>query len=122
MISRKTLANAINKFITNDLIQVIDDTQVKFALSLVKQSIAENPCVIDEFLNNTFISIVIQENDGMYDIDDFVNMLKKVLTEYGGYPVIIPKIPIVLPNEKTIRIESSDIDKIMSYITEESIN
>lgn len=120
MVSRKLIVNAVSKFITTDLIQGIDDTQVKFALSLVKQNLIDNPSVIDNIFENTFISSVIHEENGMYDIDDFVMILKKVLSEYDSYPITIPKIPLILPSEKTIRIEINDIDKIMSYINSES--
>lgn len=120
MVSRKVIVNAISKFITTDLIQGIDDMQVKFALSLVKQNLMDNPSVIDSIFENPFISSVVHEENGMYDIDDFVIMLKKVLSEYDSYPITVPKIPLVLPTEKTIRIEISDIDKIMSYINTES--
>lgn len=120
MVSRKLIVNAVSKFITTDLIQGIDDMQVKFALSLVKQNLIDNPSVIDNIFENTFISSVIHEENGMYDIDDFVMILKKVLSEYDSYPITIPKIPLILPSEKTIRIEINDIDKIMSYINSES--
>lgn len=120
MVSRKLIVNAVSKFITTDLIQGIDDTQVKFALSLVKQNLIDNPSVIDNIFENTFISSVIHEENGMYDIDDFVMILKKVLSEYDSYPITIPKIPLILQSEKTIRIEINDIDKIMSYINSES--
>lgn len=122
MVSRKVIVNAISKFITTDLIQGIDDMQVKFALSLIKQNLMDNPNVIDNVFENPFISSVVHGENGMYDIDDFVIMLKKVLSEYESYPITIPKIPLILPTEKTIRIENSDIDKILSYINSESPN
>lgn len=119
MVSKKQMAEAIAKFINNDLIQGIEDKQLKFVLCLTKQSLMDNPDVIDRFLDNPMIVSVIYEEDGMYDIKDFVTMIKKVLDEYSSYPISVPKVPLLLSHEKNIRINSADIDKIVSYLHEE---
>ena len=38
MVSKKNIADAISKFIGNDLIQGIEDEQLKFVLCITKQS------------------------------------------------------------------------------------
>lgn len=119
MVSKKQIADAVAKFITNDLVQGIDDKQLKFVLCLTKQSLMDNPDVLDTFINNPMIESVFYEEDGMYDIKDFVTMVKKVLDEYNSYPISVPKVPLLLSHDKYIRINSSDIDKIVSYLHEE---
>lgn len=122
MVDKKSIANAIAKFISEDLIKDVDDIQTKFTLCLAKQSLIENPNVIKEFLENPLISTVIYNDDEMYDLKDFSQMLKKVLDEYGSYPIAIPKIPLLISDKKIIRINSCDIDKILSYMTTEKID
>lgn len=117
MVDKKSIANAVAKFISEDLINDIDDIQTKFTLCLAKQNLIENPNVIKDFLENPLISTVIYNDDEMYELKDFSQMLKKVLDEYGSYPIAIPKIPLLMSDKKIIRINSSDIDKIVSYIT-----
>lgn len=73
------------------------------------------------FFDNPMIESVIHEENGMYDIKDFTSMLKKVINEYGAYSVTIPRVPLLLPNEKIIKINSSDIDKIINYLNEEDV-
>lgn len=122
MVDKKSIANAIAKFISEDLIKDVDDIQTKFTLCLAKQSLIENPNVIKEFLENPLISTVIYNDAEMYDLKDFSQMLKKVLDEYGSYPIAIPKIPLLISDKKIIRINSCDIDKILSYMTTEKID
>lgn len=117
MFSKKNIAEAIIRFI-NDLIQGIDDSQMKFVLCITKQNLSENPDVLDEFIENPLIESVIHEENELYDIKDFASMLKKIIEEYGSYPIIVPKIPLLLPHERVIRINSSDIDKIFGYLRE----
>lgn len=121
MVSKKNIAEAISKFIANDLVQGIDDNQLCFVLCIIKQSISENADILDSFFDNPMIESVIHEENGMYDIKDFTSMLKKVINEYGAYSVTIPKVPLLLPNEKIIKINSSDIDKIVNYLNEEDV-
>ena len=116
MVTKKQIAEAVAKFITNDLVQGIDDKQLKFVLCLTKQSLLENPDVLDMFMDNPMIESVIYEEEGMYEVKDFVSMLKKVLDEYSSYPISVPKVPLLLSHEKIIRINSADIDKIVSYL------
>lgn len=119
MISKKIISNAVAKFIENDLINGIDDVQVNFALCLIKESLLDNPNMVTTFFENPLVTSVITEENGQYDIKELSIILKKILSEYGSYPITLPKIPLVLPCEKTIRIESCDIDKIMNYINTE---
>lgn len=118
MVTKKSLANALAKFISNDLTQGIDDRQMKLVLCMVKENLLENPNMLDAFLSNPMIKTVIQEEDGCYDISGFVAMLKKVLEEYGSYPISIPKVPLLLPHEKLMRINLSDIEKITDYLAD----
>lgn len=116
MVSKKNIADAISKFIGNDLIQGIEDEQLKFVLCITKQSLIENSNTLDNFIENPMIETIIREENGMYDIKNFTVMLKKVLDSCGSYPIAIPKVPILLSHEKIIRINSTDIDKIVSYL------
>ena len=52
----------------------------------------------------------------MYDIDMFARTMKNVLSEYDSYSISIPKIPMFAPRDNVLKITSSDVDKIMSYL------
>lgn len=117
MFSKKNIAEAIARFI-NDLIQGIDDSQMKFVLCITKQNLSENPDMLDDFIKNPMIESIIHEENELYDIKDFASMLKRIIEEYGSYPIVVPKIPLLLPRERLIRINYSDIDKILGYLRE----
>lgn len=116
MLSKKIISNAVAKFIENDLAKDIDDVQVKFALFLIKENLLDNSDILITFFENPLVSSVVTEENGQYDIKELSIILKKILNEYGAYPITLPRIPLILPCEKVIQIESCDIDKIMNYI------
>jgi len=64
--SKKQIADAVVKFIHHDLIDEIDDAQLKMVLYMVKKSIMDDEDSLDAFLENPIISTVIKNNDGMY--------------------------------------------------------
>lgn len=119
MTDKKIIANAVAKFISEDLINDVDDIQTKFTLCLAKESLIENPNIVKEFLETPLLSAVIYSENELYDLKDFSQMLKKVLDEYASYPITIPKIPLLMSDKKVIKINSADIDKILSYMRDE---
>ena len=52
----------------------------------------------------------------MYDIDSAVEILEKTIDEYGDFPVVIPAIKFLSPNEKELTFTSRDIRKLKNYI------
>lgn len=121
MVSKKEIADAVAKFINKDLVHSIDDKQLKFVLHLIRQTLRENPDSLDSFMESPMIEAVIYEENGMYELNGFITMLKKILNEYESYPIAIPKVPLLLPHEKVIRITAEDIDKILNYLYEEEV-
>lgn len=77
---------------------------------------SRNPDIVDAFLENPVIQPSVRKTDDMYELKDFAAMFKKILDECGSYPITIPRIPLLMPSEKIIRIESSDVEKILSYL------
>ena len=116
MYTKKQLADALVRFIQNDLISDIDDSHLKFSLCMAKKALKENPDILDGFFDSPIVSSVVRESDGMYDVDMFAKTMKNVLSEYESYSITIPKIPMFAPKDCTIKITSSDVDKIISYL------
>lgn len=116
-VTKNQLVNGVVKFIETDLIPDIGDRNMKFVLSMAKDSLKENPDLADSFLNSPMVSTLIGETDGEYNITQFSTILKEVLSEYSSYPVTIPKIPLFSPVEKTLKVTAEDIDKLVSYMT-----
>lgn len=115
-VTKRQLSNALVKFIGEDLIPQVGDRNMKFVLAMAKDSLHENPDLIDDFLKSPMISAVVHEDDDGYDLSHFSIILKKVLTEYQSFPVTIPKIPLFSPSEKVLKITADDVDKLMKYI------
>ena len=122
MYSKKQIADALIKFINNDLMNDIDDKHLKFSLCMSKKALKENPSILDHFMTSPLVSSVIKETDGMYDVDMFAKTLKNVLSEYDSYSITVPKMPMIGPKDCVIKITAADVDKIVSYLNSEPVS
>lgn len=90
----------------------------KIIVSFIKNALKKKPSIVDDVLKNPLISAVVPSENGKYDIDPMTEMLKDTLAETGTIPLKLPKIPLLLPEGDEIRLNTTDIDKIVSYINE----
>jgi len=49
-------------------------------------------------------------NDGMYDAKNFLDIMKKSLDEDSYFVITIPKVPLLMQEDKSLRLTLSDID------------
>ncbi len=118
MFTRNQIVNGMVKFIENDMGTAAGNRTSKFIVSLAKNALKKNPAIIDETLKNPLIHAVLPSSEGKYDIVPMTTMLKETMAETGTLPLKLPKIPLLLPEGDEIRLNSTDIDKIASYINE----
>ena len=116
-VTKEQLVNGVVKFIENNLMKDVGDRHMKFVLAMAKDSLKENENLIDSFFKSPMMSTIVMENDGNYDLTHFFSILKSVMSEYNSYSIALPKIPLFSPVEKSLKITSEDIDKLIKYIT-----
>ena len=120
MHSKKDIADAVVKFIGNDVMADIADRNSWFALCMAKKALSRNPDMIDEFLESPIVANVIKEQDGEYDVEPFARALKGVLAESGAYQIRIPEIPVFAPCKTVVSITAEDVDRVLAYLRQES--
>ena len=116
MVTRNQIVNGIVKFIETDMTTAAGNGTSKFIVSLAKNALKKNPAIVDDTMQNPLIKAVIPSESGKYDITPVATMLKDTLAETGTIPLKLPKIPLLLPEGDEIRLNTTDIDKIVSYI------
>ena len=121
MYTKKEIAESLIKFINNDLMADINDSHLKFVLSMAKRTLHNNTDVIDSFMSNPLVSSVVTEESESYDIEPLAKVMKNVLNEYESYPINIPSIPMFAPRAGVIKITADDVDKILAYLKPETV-
>jgi hypothetical protein len=117
-VSKKQIADGVSAFIDNCLIPS-SDGQMRLVLTMTKDSIRKGSA-LDYFLENPMIENVITEENDMYDITRFVQVMKDVYEDSDYYPITIPSIPLISPQERILKITEPHFDKLIHYIMPET--
>ena len=116
-VTKQQIVNGIIKYSKNEMIPKITDKSFKMILSAATSMIEINPEIITRFLDDPTISLMLMENEGTYDIDAISSALEKTLEEYGTFPIKVPGIKFISPEEKELNFGISDIKTLKNYIT-----
>lgn len=115
-VSKKKIIDGVAKFIDDTLIPQIYDGQVRFVLSMIKDTMKKKPDMVDIFLDNPIIATSIPEEGGLYEVGHFIDTMRSVLDDCEYYPITIPKVPLLSTEEKLIKISASDFEALVSNI------
>lgn len=113
-VSKKQIIDGVIRFIDGVLIPQCKDKQTAFVLSMSKDMIKKGS-YIDIFLDNPLISSVITEENGMYELGSFVDSMREILDDID-YPITLPSIPLLAPDETRLILTSQDFERLVSYI------
>ena len=120
MVTKKELLTGVILFVKNEVIPNISDKALKMVMSAALYAIDAKPDIIDPFVNNAVVSAILQGNDGSYDVDTTINILKKLAADYGGIPITIPPIKFITSSETILTFHESDLTCLKGYIMNSS--
>ena len=115
-VTKRHIVEGVTRFIDDTLIPETYDGQLRFVLSMMKDTIRKKPETIDTFLHNPVIASSIEEDDGMYEIGHFVDTMRNILEDCECYPITVPEVPLFSPSIKTVKITASDFEKLINDI------
>lgn len=109
-VSRGQLVSGATRFAKNEVIGKIPDKSFKMVLSMLIDLLEAKPELADSFLKP------MANERGMYDMDLLEHLLVRTMDEYGDFPIIIPAIKFISPQEKELRFNSDDVRKLREYV------
>ena len=115
-VTKRHIVDGVTRFIDDTLIPETYDGQLRFVLSMMKDTIRKKPETVDIFLHNPVIASSIEEDDGMYEIGHFVDTMRNILEDCECYPITVPEVPLFSPSTKTVKITASDFEKLINDI------
>ena len=115
-VSKAQIINGVVKYAKAEIINKITDKPLKMLLATGVSMLEVNSSIADSIFDNDFISKILSENGGMYDIDSAIDVIEKTMNEYGDFPVTIPAIKFISPVEKQLTFTVNDIRKLKEYI------
>ena len=115
-VTKGQIINGAIKYAKAEIIDKITDRPLKMVLAAGVSALEINPSIADSIFRNDFVSKILSENGGVYDIDSAFNIIEKTMTQYGDFPVTIPAIKFISPVEKELTFSVNDVMKLKNYI------
>lgn len=123
-INSEQLVNGLMKYLNAEIIPHVSDTFTKLLLkTLVISSQANAPAytkTVDSMVSGPFISELLKVDNGLLDVEGFIDALRQAVNEVGELVVKIPPVKLISPEEKTLRFNAEDISKLKQYLTDET--
>lgn len=123
-INSEQLVNGLMKYLNAEIIPHVSDTFTKLLLkTLVISSQANAPAytkTVDSMVSRPFISELLKVENGLLDVEGFIDALRQAVNEVGELVVKIPPVKLISPEEKTLRFNAEDISKLKQYLTDET--
>ena len=120
-IEKQKIIDGIIKYIEKDVMpEISSDRGFQVVISIGISAIKANSKLLDKlFENDVFKSLANYDDENKtYDIDLLYNIAKDSISKCGYFPVKIPAISFISPNEKELKFSVADIDRLKSYIIE----
>lgn len=120
-IEKQKIIDGIIRYIEKDVMpEISSDRGFQVVISIGVSAVKTNSKLLDKlFENDIFKSLSNYDDENKtYDIDLLYNIAKDSISKCGYFPVKIPAISFISPNEKELKFSAADIDRLKSYIVE----
>jgi hypothetical protein len=115
-ITRQQMLNGAARYIRGEVIPHIPDKGVKVMLEAMAGMVELQPQVVSKYLDMPLVAGILQERDGMYDLDMAEAALTKAMEAHGGLELTVPAIPLISPQAKTMTFTANDIRAMKRYM------
>lgn len=99
--------------------EIASDKGFRAVLSIGIGIAKKDGSVLDKLLENEYFKALsgYDPESETYSTEDLISALKHTAEECGYIPINIPSIPLISPNEKTLKFSAGDVEKLKKYIT-----
>lgn len=116
-VTKQQIAQGVSNYVKTEIIDKISDKPFKIILAIGISAIEKNPELLDEFLDNSLVSSLLKKSDdGTYDINEMLDIIETAVGDYGSFPVTVPPIKFISPDEKELDFTANDVRKLRTYI------
>lgn len=115
-VSKQQIINGVTRYVKNEIINKVTDKPLKIIIATAVSMLEAKSEIIDSVFDNPIVSSILNETNGSYDINAIGDALEKAMKEYGDFPIEIPAIKFISPQEKQLTFTAADIAKLKECI------
>ena len=117
-VTKSQIVQGVSDYVRSEILPKMSGNKaMQIILSIGVNAALANGKTVSAILDNSVVKALL-EDDGSdtYEIGSVVEAMHTAIEQYGSFPVRIPPIPLVSPNEMTLNLDAADIDAIRRRI------
>lgn len=117
-VTKSQIVDGLAAYIREELLPKMGQTKgLQVMLNVAINAVKANDQLLAAVFGNQYIRALIQDDGaGNYEIGELMNNLRASVEEFGGLPITVPSIPLILPTGSTITLFAADVDAIRRRI------
>lgn len=112
LVTKEQLVKALVKYAKQEIVSNISDKASKMMVAVAVKAIEANTSLLDKVFDNQIVSMMIQGEDGKYNVENIMSIISSTMDEYGDFPVQLPLI------KNQLLFNKRDITKLEDCIKE----
>lgn len=117
-VTKSQIVHGVADYIQTDILpNLVNGRGLQIIVSIGANALAANHKLADVVLNQSMVRALLDDDgSGTYDIGGLADAMRKSIEQYGSFPVQIPAVPLISPEEITLKLTAEDVDAMRSRI------
>ena len=117
-VSKSQIVHGLTEYIRDEILPKMGDNKsMQIVLSIALNAAMANSKMIDAAMKNSIVAALLDDDgSGAYEISGIIDAMRAAIEQYGNFPVHVPPVPLISPQEFTLKLGVDDVDAIRSHI------
>ena len=117
-VSKSQIVHGLTDYIRGEILPKLGDNKsMQIILSIgLNAAMANNKLIDTAMKNGIVLALLDDDGTGSYDVEGITSAMRAAIEQYGNFPVHVPPVPLISPQEITLKLGVDDIDAIRDRI------
>lgn len=117
-VTKSQIVQGVTDYIKSDILpQLVGARSMQIIVSVGANAIAANHKLVDALFGNQIVQALLDDDgSGTYDLSGITDAMSKSIREFGNFPIKVPAIPIISPEEFILSVSADDVAAMRSRI------
>ena len=117
-VTKSQIVHGVTDYIQTEILpNLVNGKGLQIIVSIGANAVAANYKIADAVFDNSMVRALLDDDgSGTYDVSGLADAMRKSIEQYGSFPVQIPAIPFVSPDQITLKLTAEDVAAMKSRI------
>lgn len=112
-VTKEQIEHGVIRFMQEEVIDKLPDASAKLMVGTIVQAVKRHPNMVTDYIDEHELLRTMLDSDGSeYELNDLFDSVSESIRDYGNLVVRLPKIPLLMPDERTLSFSSEDVHRL----------